>query len=994
MGLIILQKTIMSHKVLIFGSCVSRDVLNYQNNEIELANYFARSSLASAFASLAINDTYTKNLDSDFQRRVVAADLGKKFKEYIKIANFDLFLIDLIDERFNIFMFEQGGLCTLSNELLSAGFDPEKEPGRIIPSGSEEFYTLWESSWIRFLSEIDSIQCRDKIRINKVFWATITSSGRNFPTYNKNYILSSNKFLDRLYARVAKDLEGWQFIEFSASHFVAAEDHRWGLSPFHYIDVYYTEALSQLLFFFESDQTLAEKSETYAMIDISNDAAGHIGKHNEYPFDRSLISWQRFSASGYDKDLKISACRTSGNGAVTHEEQASTINFEAEGGTHQVAFILPNKSLANGLSARIRLCNWSSIRYLAFGYTHQSGFRNIKVVNPAQGQWLTVSLVHGSIAYGTQNDWDHPPPAEMADVRIYLRAEPLPGGGMVEVEHFICWEEADRPTNARATCTLPLVLPPKNRVSPDLLSVLYGYLRKCFRHVEEQAEAFMRSGQCPLYGETQLDWQLDQVLPDNLSTVGTYAFSWHSLHPASILMVHAKNTGNDAPVFAAREMVTNWLDRSYYMPDPDKKFAWYDHGTAERQMAFILMWAEGVDRGFDQRFMSRLGGAIIRHAELLESEQFYASHQPTRYHNHAWFQDLALMATALALPEFPSSPRWMQRAIERLTDQLKTLIVRDNGFAVFVENSIGYHQGVQRIVELAGEMVKLTGIESAIPDVAVELSAFSNFFRYPDNRAPAQGDTFRRPNPIGDDVKKLKPYAEPEVVILPKAGYGIVKGNHNGARFMFCMFATSLCRTHKHEDDLSFTLFFDGIEWLIDPSFYSHEYKSPIPAYLRSAAAHNVIYIPNRPYSIEPGKSSFDGAKSGDLFEFKGEHTCYSDLTVKRSVSGTRNALSFEFEDMVCTSSDQLPHSYLMLHCGEGVDVSRSGRVLTLTHPDSIYRLSILMPSDEITIEKGVAEEGRIRGISGTSFMQHNDICTVEAAVPCNTPLRWALAAL
>lgn len=984
----------MSHKILIFGSCVSRDIINYQNNKIELTDYFARSSMASAFASLPINDTYTKNLDSDFQRRMVAADLGKKFKEYINSANFDLLLIDFIDERFNLFMFEEGRLCTLSNELLSAGFDLEKESGHSIPSGSDEFYTLWERGWVRFIREIDKNQCRQKIRINKVFWATTTSSGRVFPGYSKNYILSSNQFLDRLYARVAKDLRGWQFIEANASYFVAAEDHRWGLSPFHYIDVYYTELLRQLLMSFEKGDKLGEESETHAVLDIANEKSGSIGKHGEYPFDRSLISWQRFLASGYDKDLNISACRTSGNGVVAHEEQASKINFEAEGGTHQVAFILPSKTIANGLAARIRLCNWSSIRYLAFGYTHKFGFRNIKVVNPAQGQWLTVSLVHGSIAYGIQNDWDHPPPAEIADVRIYLRAEPLPGGGTVEVEHFICWREADRPTNTQATCVLPLVLPPKNRVSPDLLSVLYGYLRKCFRHVKEQAEAFMRSGQCPLYGETQLDWQLDQVLPDNLDAVGTYAFSWHSLHPASILMVHAKNTGNDAPVFAAREMVTAWLDRSYYTPDPDKKYAWYDHGTAERQMTFILMWAEGVERGFDQRFMSRLGGAMIRHAELLESEQFYASHQPTRYHNHAWFQDLALMATALAMPDVPASHRWMQRAIERLTDQLGRLIVRDNGFSVFVENSIGYHQGVQRIVELAGDMVRLTGVESSIPDVAVELGRFSDFFRYPDNRAPAQGDTFRRSNPQGDEVRKLKPYSEPEIVILPKAGYGIVKGNNDGARFMFCMFATSLCRTHKHEDDLSFTLFFDGIEWLIDPSFYSHEYKSSIPAYLRSAAAHNGIYIADRPYSIDPGHSALEGLASGDVFEFEGEHRCYSDVIVKRRVSGRRDLLSFEFEDEVCTSTKERLEVRLMLHCGEGVEVSRSGRVLTLTHPDSRYQLSILMPGEEIAIEKGMTQGDRIRGVSGTAFMQSSDIHTIEALVPCNVPLRWALAAL
>lgn len=980
-------------RILVFGSCVSRDIFNYVKDEIELDDYFARSSFASAFSPSDVKDIYTDKIQSVFQRRMVASDLKKTFEKYLKSARIDILLIDFIDERFSIFKFDDGGVCTLSSELNSSGFDPERELGRLIPSGCDEFYDLWEKGWVRFLNVIDSISCRDKIRINRVLWAKSTSTGRDFPTHSKQYILAANQFLQRLYTRIENDLQPWQFIEVSPGHCIAAENHRWGLSPFHYVDAYYTEALLKIVASLKNRQEQAVVTASGSALGARELSDSSAIDHESYPFDRSLVSWQRYTSIGYAGDLRISDCRTLGNCVVKHDEQFSRFFFGADSRTHQVSFILPKCNFYNGIAARVRLHKWSSIQYLALGYTHANEFRHIKIVNPVQRQWLTVSLVHGDIAYGIQNDWSHPAPAEIADIRIYLRAEPLKGGGEVEVEHFICWEEADRPTDAGATCTLPLALPAPMTFSPDLLHVLYSYLRKCFTHVEKQAEEFMQTGRCPPYGGRQLDWRLDRKTPDNLATFGTHAFAWHALQVASILMVYAKSSGKDAPVFAAREMVTNWLDHSYYTPEPDKKRAWHDKCTAERQMAFIVMWAEGVERGFDQRFMSRLGGAIVRHAELLESEQFYASHQPTRYHNHAWFQDLALMATALAMPDVPASRRWMRRAIERLTDQLETLIVRDNGFAIFVENSIGYHQGVQRIVELAGDMVRLTGVESSIPDVAVELSRFSDFFRYPDNRAPAQGDTFRRSNPEGDEIRKLKPYPEPEVVILPKAGYGIVKGNHEGARFMFCMFATSLCRTHKHEDDLSFTLFFDGIEWLIDPSFYSHEYKSRIPAYLRSAAAHNGIYIADRPYSIDPGHSALEGLASGDVFEFKGEHRCYPDVIVKRRVSGRRDLLSFEFEDEVCTSTNERLEVRLMLHCGEGVEVSRSGRVLTLTHPDSRYQLSILMPGDEIAIVKGMAQGDRIRGVSGTAFMQRSDIHTIEALVPCNVPLRWALAA-
>lgn len=982
----------MSINIKIFGSCVSRDILNYQSDKIDLVDYHARSSFGSAFSVASVSDVYTDKIESDFQRRMVAADLCKNFSQTLMQSKFDLILIDFIDERFNLFSFESGEICTLSNEFISTGFDPEQEQGRVIQSGSEEFFSLWEQGWNRFLSLVDLHKFRLKIRINKVFLATATASGQSFPTYNVKYIQDSNRFLERLYERVALDLKPWQFIDNNPAYFVGSDSHRWGLSPFHYIDAFYFDALRRILVSHKEVEKFnlfdTGTSDTSSKVKQSTSSSNCI---TDYPFDRSLISHKRFSSPQGGGDCLLSSLKLSGNCEVVHAETGMKLRFSGTGGTHQASFSLGEVVRANGIAAKIRLENWGNIRYLAFGYTFDGQFRHIKVVNPAQGQWITISLLHGDIAYGIQNNWEHPPPADVSDLRLYLRAEPLSGGATIEVENFVVWEELEHLPQAPTSCALPWVLPERKPVSPDLLQVLYGYLRKCFRHFDAQAEEFIKSGICPLYGETQREWSEDQPLPKELAAVGTYAFSWHSLHPASILMLYAKHHKQDAPVFAAREVVTNWLDRSYYKPDPDKKFAWYDHGVAERQMAFLLMWAEGVERGFDYRFMTRLGGGIVRHAELLETEQFYASHQPTRYHNHAWFQDIALMATALAIPDYPAASRWMQRSIERLSDQLGRLIVRDNGYAVFVENSIGYHQGVQRIVELAGDMVSLTGVESPIPDVAVELARFSEFFRYPDNRAPAQGDTFRRSNPEGKDVRRLKPYPEPEVVLLPKAGYGIVKGNHDNVRFMFTLFATSLCRTHKHEDDLSFTLFLDGLEWLIDPSFYSHEYKSPIPAYLRSAAAHNSIYIPDAAYTIDPGHSTLNGSLSADSFEFKGEHRCFAGALIKRTVKGSATELALEFEDEVTAVGEETFEPRLMLHCGEDVEVERLGNLLKLTHQDSAYILSLSMPSDQITIEKGLVGGECIRGVSGTAFMKSSEINTIECLIPVGVPLAWKI---
>lgn len=708
--------------------------------------------------------------------------------------------------------------------------------------------------------------------------------------------------------------------------------------------------------------------------------------------DRVVTFWHEFVVGGEHapQQTNILIDHLSGNCTVKLGQEYLRATCLGVMGSYQLRYLLPNRLVLSGIGLCLRLSGWKRIRYLGVGYTHEGVYRHVKIVNPRRDQWFEFSIGHGDIAFGLQNDWDYPPPTEIGDIRLYISGEPSTEGGTIDVSRMWCWNEPTSDDTLPAGYALPIWHPGSTEWAqgrPDILEIIDRYLRKCFRSSDEQATAFMRDGLCPLYGERSLHWPVGMALPPDLEKVGTYRFSWHGLHPAMILILHARSTRDDAPLYAARELVTLWLERSYFRNDTDKKFAWYDHGTAERLLAMVMQWAIGVEKRYDKRFMSRLRAAIFRHGQLLDSEVFYASHQPTRYHNHAWFQDIALMATALAIPDFPCSERWLRNALDRLTDQLDTLIVRDEGFAVFVENSIGYHQGVQRLVQYAGELITAAGLATAIPEISVELFDFSDFLRYPDNRTPAQGDTFRRANARGDQIRRSKAYKKPSCIILPKAGYGIVKGNHDGIPFMFSLFATSLCRTHKHEDNLSFTLFFDGIEWLIDPSFYSHEYASPIPAYLRSAVAHNALVIPGMKYSIEPGLASIWGEIHGDEFEMQGVHRAYSDIVIKRHVRGFLGLLSLAFTDsseraQILKTQDMDCRPSLMLHCGEQVDVELNGKVLMLSHPDSKYKLRIELPGDDVVVHYGILKNNIVRGLSGLGFMQQASINTIECRVP------------
>lgn len=237
------------NRILICGSCVSRDILNFDDGNLFLVDYSARSSFASAFNNEVVDDPYSAKLASPFQQRIVAADFSKQLAELLEKGDYDTLLVDFIDERFDLFRFDDGAVCTLSDELLSAGFLSGGPAGQVVKSGSDEFLTLWMAGWDRFWSRLGELGFRDRLRLNCVFWSSETIDGEGFlPAYSEEQIDAANALLSRLYEYAKKDLADHQVLEYSESLFKGGVEHRWGKSPFHYFDEYYLAALRKLSF--------------------------------------------------------------------------------------------------------------------------------------------------------------------------------------------------------------------------------------------------------------------------------------------------------------------------------------------------------------------------------------------------------------------------------------------------------------------------------------------------------------------------------------------------------------------------------------------------------------------------------------------------------------------------------------------------------------------------------------------------------------------------
>ncbi|MGK3958291.1 DUF6270 domain-containing protein [Arthrobacter sp. R4] len=220
-------------RVFIYGSCVSRDAFQFPH-DMHLVDYVARSPLGSAFAEIpSALDFSTASISSSFQRRMVEIDLKKELASILRHSEYDLLLLDLIDERIPLMNYEHS-VVAYSSELQSTGVTAEENS--LIGVGTDAYF----ARWLDGLSKLLAICPASKIVVNKVWWATTDSAGALLP--NQGYINTNNAILERLYAELGQYPE-IRFIEYPANLLVADAGHKWGAAPYHFV----TKASTHLL---------------------------------------------------------------------------------------------------------------------------------------------------------------------------------------------------------------------------------------------------------------------------------------------------------------------------------------------------------------------------------------------------------------------------------------------------------------------------------------------------------------------------------------------------------------------------------------------------------------------------------------------------------------------------------------------------------------------------------------------------------------------------
>lgn len=227
----------------IHGSCVTRDMFAFLGKESLIGFYQARSSICTKGPERdVIDSSWVDSLESQFQRRMVRWDLQRG---EMALDTVDFLIVDLIDERFDVFQYE-GELLTGSKQFLDAGgADVLKTQIAFHPNSEERLAAFAKGcEYLGGLAEEHKVP----ILFHNSKWATHyrDGNGQLFEFENQGLVAGSNRRLTRMSEVVRSVLKPVLEINIEEQLVVGDTEHTWGVSPYHYIPEYYQRMWSIL----------------------------------------------------------------------------------------------------------------------------------------------------------------------------------------------------------------------------------------------------------------------------------------------------------------------------------------------------------------------------------------------------------------------------------------------------------------------------------------------------------------------------------------------------------------------------------------------------------------------------------------------------------------------------------------------------------------------------------------------------------------------------
>ncbi|MBU9944166.1 MAG: hypothetical protein KTQ12_05930 [Dermatophilaceae bacterium] len=225
-------------RVLVYGSCVARDMVEFLGPGFQLVGYSARQSMISAM-SPPVGLPTEPNLSSPFQARMVTDDFGSSVAERIRSAgaDVDLLVLDLVDERLGVLALPGGRYLTRSQELIESGLLVHLPPAAPhIRFGTNDHLLLWRAAARGFVELLRTTGLLERTLVVEATFASTTDKGTPATRWRGESASVWNERYRPYYDSLVSTGMRTHVIGARA---IAASDHHWGPSAYHYVDDVY-----------------------------------------------------------------------------------------------------------------------------------------------------------------------------------------------------------------------------------------------------------------------------------------------------------------------------------------------------------------------------------------------------------------------------------------------------------------------------------------------------------------------------------------------------------------------------------------------------------------------------------------------------------------------------------------------------------------------------------------------------------------------------------
>lgn len=304
----------------------------------------------------------------------------------------------------------------------------------------------------------------------------------------------------------------------------------------------------------------------------------------------------------------------------------------------------------------------------------------------------------------------------------------------------------------------------------------------------------------------------------------SYQLYIQSLRVINDLLIAFENTNNNDYLLKSKEIIDSWIE--YKNTQPNNNMIWYDHPAANRAQ-LIVQFLYFAARNLDIDYSTYIE-TLEDHLKVLKDDSIY------NFNNHGLMMDKTLFVLGIALDRKDAFEHGLRRATE-------TFWYNFSSNAIHLENSPEYHAMVTDIYRELQEFISNYNYSFSeyILEYLKQSDEYFDILVKPNGYLPQIGDSISKPHSlVNKKYKNLNDY---------ESGMNILQ--RGGDKPVYITFIAGYStQVHKHFDDLSITLNYNGHDFLVDPGKFNYS-RSPLRNYVKSAKAHSTPFFSEYKYT-------------------------------------------------------------------------------------------------------------------------------------------------